>query len=54
MQWPRLAMVEKWSCLSQSPPCHISPDMILTDSENKMYIVELTVGHESSVDRNIK
>ena len=30
------------------------PDMILIDSENKMYIVELTVGHESNVDRNIK
>ena len=28
--------------------------MILIDSENKMYIVELTVGHESNVDRNIK
>ena len=30
------------------------PDMILIDSENKMYIVELAVGHESNVDRNIK
>ena len=30
------------------------PDMILIDSENKMYLVELTVGHESNVDRNIK
>ena len=28
--------------------------MILTDSENKMYIVELTVLHESNVDRNKK
>ena len=28
--------------------------MILIDSENKMYIVELTVGHESNVDRNTK
>ena len=28
--------------------------MILIDSENKMYIVELTVGHESNVDHNIK
>ena len=28
--------------------------MILIDSENKMYMVELTVGHESNVDRNIK
>ena len=28
--------------------------MILIDSENRMYIVELTVGHESDVDRNIK
>ena len=33
---------------------HNRPDMILIDSENKMYIVELTVGHESNVDRNIK
>ena len=24
LRWPRLAMVEKWSCLSQSPPFHIS------------------------------
>ena len=30
------------------------PGMILIDSENKMYIVEVTVGHESIVDRNIK
>ena len=28
--------------------------MILIDSENKMYTLELTVGHESNVDRNIK
>ena len=30
------------------------PDMIFIDSENKMYIAELTVDHESNVDRNIK
>ena len=30
------------------------PDMILIDSESKTCIVELTVGHESNVDCNIK
>ena len=47
-------LLGRFLCLDSITGASHRPDMILIDSENIMYIVELTVGHESNVDRNTK